>query len=115
MRIDQSDITLPDEDQTPTIVIFRRWGKMNGGGVIALFPTLPSDDRGLFCESYEHVGQHGGANYYKVIDATKPASLEESDTQALKEELEGIGYVLKVHRRWQPSREPREKVPPVPA
>lgn len=109
MSIDQIDHDAEGHDcnADPVIVIFRRWGKMNGGGVIALFPTIAADDRGWLCQSYEHVGQHGGANYYNVIDGTKPASLDEKDVKYLKEELEGRGYNLIVRKRWQPTRQPR--------
>ena len=47
---------------TPTdVVVFRRW--KDGGNIIALFPELPADLYGNHCDAYEHVGQHGGADW----------------------------------------------------
>ena len=43
-------------------VIIRRWGKQNGGDLLLLFPYEPADNIGACCLSWEHVGQHGGAN-----------------------------------------------------
>ena len=74
----------------PVLVVFRRW--QENGGIIALFPELPSDYQGHFCDAYEHVGQHGGADYHGVIMATKPVSEEDADP--LARELERIGYRL---------------------
>ena len=78
-----------------TKVIFRTW--KDTGTVIALFPEIPTDEYGRYCESYEHVGQHGGADYMGVIDETNPSDVTEY--QDLKEELEQIGYTLQVLRR----------------
>jgi hypothetical protein len=41
-------------------VVFRKW--RDGFGVIALFPEIPTDLYGRYCESYEAIGQHGGAD-----------------------------------------------------
>lgn len=81
-------------DVTP--VVFRRWPD---GSIIALFPTIPSDYAGAFCSSYEHIGQHSGADYAGVISRTTPASAKEY--AALKAELESApyGYRLKVCQR----------------
>jgi hypothetical protein len=46
--------------------------------------------------SYEHVGQHSGAQYAGVIGMTSPASPQAY--AALKRELEQIGYKLEVMR-----------------
>lgn len=78
-----------------TPVVFRRW--RDTMTVFALFPTLPSDYEGHFCDAYEHVGQHGGADYFGCIHASKPVSLDEAAD--LKRELERIGYRLKVIKR----------------
>ena len=78
-----------------TAVIFRKW--KDNGQIIALFPELPSDINGWFCDSYMHVGQHGGSDYYGVVQATLPACREEA--AALASELRRIGYRLKVMRR----------------
>jgi hypothetical protein len=78
-----------------TLVVFRRWKE--NGDIIALFPELPSDINGFYCDSYEHVGQHGGADYYGVIQATKPVA--KRDAQELARELTRIGYRLKPIKR----------------
>ena len=73
-----------------TLVVFRRW--RDTGSIIALFPELPADYDGWFCDAYEHVGQHGGADYYGVIAATTPVSFD--DAAPLADELTRIGYHL---------------------
>ena len=78
-----------------TLVIFRRW--RDTGDIIALFPEHPSDYQGCFCDAYEHVGQHGGADYHGVVQATKPVTVD--DAKDLLEELTRIGYTLKPIRR----------------
>jgi hypothetical protein len=77
------------------IVVFRRW--KNTGDVIALFPELPADLGGDHCDSYEHVGQHGGADYHGVVQHTKPCSPD--DAADLVAELRTIGYVLRPIKR----------------
>ena len=81
----------PNED----VVVFRRW--RDGGSIIALFPEIPADIFGDFCEAYEHVGQHGAADYSIVIQATTPVEPEEADD--LAEELTQIGYNLRPIKR----------------
>jgi hypothetical protein len=86
-----------------TVVIFRTWNdaKMCGSGtVIALFPELPSDYAGRLCDSYEHVGQHGGADYQGVVAATRPAIV--SEYVPLHRELTARGYDLRVMNRLTP-------------
>jgi len=78
-----------------TLVVFRRW--RDGDGIIALFPEIPSDIHGYFCEAYEHVGQHGGADYHGVVQASRPATDQEA--APLAEELTLIGYNLKPIKR----------------
>lgn len=68
----------------------------NGSGVLALFPFIEAT-RGGSCLSYEHVGQHGAANYTGCIAATVVA--KPSEYAPLKRELETIGYVLEVRTR----------------
>ena len=80
-------------DSTP--VVFRKWP--GTGGVIALFPTLPSDIFLSHCTSYMRLGQHGGANYSYVVECTQSATPEEY--AELKQELEELGYTLKVVAR----------------
>lgn len=55
-------------------VIFR---KFKDGDIIALLPDLAGNNNPNTCESYQHVGQHGAANYSQVIAATRPATPEE--------------------------------------
>ena len=86
------------KDTDTTEVIFRKW--KDNGDIIALFP-YEARKRGFFgiVESYEHVGQHGDADYPLVVKATRPATPEEYAD--LKAELEGLGYNLKVMQRRQ--------------
>jgi hypothetical protein len=79
----------------PDVVVFRRW--KDCGTVIALFPEIPADIHGYFCEAYEHVGQHGGADFHGVIQNTTPVATEEAAD--LAEELTRIGYNLRPIRR----------------
>jgi hypothetical protein len=82
-------------DNETTLVVFRRW--RDSAHIIALFPEVPSDIHGYFCQAYEHVGQHGGADYHGVIQATWPASDKEG--APLADELTKIGYELQPIRR----------------
>ena len=82
-------------NEQETLVIFRRW--RDTGSIIALFPEIPTDINGWFCEAYEHVGQHGGADYQGVIAATTPVGPD--DAADLANELARIGYKLKFIRR----------------
>jgi len=76
-------------------VVFRKW--KDGFDVIALFPELPADLYGQYCDSYEHVGQHGGACYHGVVMNSRLATPEESAD--LAEELTRIGYQLRPIKR----------------
>ena len=80
-----------------TKVIFRVWPD---GAVIALFPEEPGDRMGFDCVCYEHVGQHGGADYRACVEMTRPAEPGEYD--ALAQELAAIGYDLEIRRRASP-------------
>jgi hypothetical protein len=82
-------------NEQETLVIFRRWRVT--GDIIALFPELPSESEGRFCDAYEHVGQHGGADYHGVVRATRPVSVD--DAGDLIAELTRIGYRLKPIKR----------------
>ena len=86
---------MSDEATPITLVVFRRW--RDNGDIIALFPELPADIYGYYCDSYEHVGQHGGADYQGVIQATVP--VKPKDAADLAEELTRIGYDLRPIRR----------------
>lgn len=74
-------------------VMFRMWR----GEVIALFPGL-MDSPG-HCQSYQHVGQHGGADCGGIIRRSRPA--EPQEYAALKRELESepFEYKLRVVQR----------------
>jgi hypothetical protein len=96
---------MTDDVPIPVRVVFRRW--RDGGGVIALFPELPADIHGIYCDSYMHVGQHGGADYHGVVQQTDPATPEESD--ALAAELTRIGYRLAPVRRASPQLHERRR------
>ena len=88
---------MSDDTAPITLVVFRRWREGNGGDIIALFPELPADHKGRFCDAYEHVGQHGGADYHGVVQAARPVTPDE--TAPLLRELERIGYRLKPIKR----------------
>ena len=82
------------QDTEITRVVFRKW---KDGEVIALFPDIPSDAANWYtCMSYMHIGQHGAACPAITYD-TKKATPE--DYNDLKQELEAIGYNLKVLQR----------------
>jgi hypothetical protein len=85
---------MSDHSTPTTLVVFRRWP---GGDIIALFPELPADYQGRYCDAYEHVGQHSGADYQGVVQATKPVPVE--DAADLIQELQRIGYRLKHIKR----------------
>ncbi len=74
-------------------VIFRKWED----GVIALFPALSDDHEGRFCESFQHVGQHGGADYHGIVARSRPAT--PAEYRELARELRKRGYKLDIRRR----------------
>lgn len=88
-------------------VVFRKW--KDTGNVIALFPELPADIHGRFCDDFMQVGQHGGADYHGVIGQTVPATPDEC--AALSVELRRIGYRLKPLKRasWRHHERRREE------
>jgi hypothetical protein len=65
------------------------------GIVFALFPEIPATDR--YCTCFEHVGQHGSADYSGCIANSRPATQEEYADLAA--ELTGRGYNLQVYQR----------------
>lgn len=77
------------KDTNQTAVIFRTF---HSGDVIALFPFIPSNRYGHNCESYQHIGQHGGASVALCQVGTRPSTPEE--ITPLREELTRIGYNL---------------------
>lgn len=89
-----------------TVVVFRKF--RNGGDVIALFPYLPGTNDLSTCSSYQHIGQHGSADYSGCMRASVPATPEEY--ASLKHELEGapFGYRLQVQLTAHATRRRRE-------
>lgn len=81
-----------DKDAEKTRVIFR---KFKDGDILALFPEI--DEGGACVESYQHVGQHSGADYNGCMRVTVPATPEEY--KDLVVELECIGYNLLIRKR----------------
>lgn len=106
LSISQTNVPAPtghlEDDETTepeTVVVFRKW--RDTGEVIALFPQIDGG-RGL-CSSFEHVGQHGGADYDGVISRTDPAT--EDEYADLKKELESEPYNYKlIVRKRRPGR-----------
>lgn len=92
---------LMPKDEEKTIVIFRKYVKTKWtpeygvGDIIALFPD--EVDSPGYINSYQHVGQHGSADYNTVMRMTKPA--KPSEYAELKEELESMGYNLEVKQK----------------
>ena len=71
-------------------VVFRKYKSgISKGEIIALFPHDVCDNQG-HVTSYEHIGQHSGANYTHCIRISTKAT--ESEYKDLKNELEQIGY-----------------------
>ena len=83
-----------------TKVIFRRW-RSGDKAVIALFPEQPAELFRPYCNSYEHLGQHGSADANFVVSKTRLAKKEEY--AELKRELERIGYKLKICKKLTPA------------
>ncbi len=88
----------------PTVVIFRRWPKKEGGGVVAIFPNDPGTNDPYTCSAYEHHGQHASCDPNGMMRRTKPAKESDADVQELKRELENYGppdahYNLVVRQR----------------
>ena len=77
-------------------VMIRVW-KGNDTDVFALFPVLPSDNDGYLCTCYQHVGQHGAADYRLCIRKSRPAS--KAEAADLLTELKRIGYNPQVCKR----------------
>lgn len=93
-------LEISSEDEEATLVVFRTFNDKYQDA-IALFPehvTYPNGD----CESYQHLGQHGTANYNHCISMSRPST--EKEIQILKRELESIGYNLKIRKRYVRTR-----------
>ena len=75
-------------------VIFRKWGKRNGGSVIAMLPDNEVNVDNV--DMYEHIGGHGeGAR--SIVGVTTLAT--EPEYRDLLTELTSIGYDLRVMKR----------------
>ena len=83
-----------EKDNFVTEVVFR---KFKDGEVIALFPYNVETYNGDIV-SFMHVGQHGCADYNHVVNKTK-LIINPEEYKELKNELENIGYNLKVIRK----------------
>ena len=83
--------------QEPLVPVVLRVWTGNDSDVFALFPTLPADENGYLCTSYQHVGQHCSADYYHCIANSRPAS--EAEAADLLAELRTIGYSLRPIKR----------------
>jgi len=78
-----------------TKVIFRQF---HDGDIIALFPEIPADNDGKYCQSYQITGQHGGASYAHIIKNTVRAVC--ADYKDTHKELEKLyGYKITVYHR----------------
>ena len=85
-----------------TLVIFRKY-KESPHDILALFPAEKGSNKPGSCMSYEHVGQHGSADYKYCIDITKPATPDEYK-DLFNELRDQIGYNMKVIKRYTPGR-----------
>ena len=77
-------------------VVFRVF--RNGGDVIALWPAVLTNKH--YCQSYQHIGQHGPADYNGLISITRLASPVEY--AELLKELRRLGYSPNVIKRITP-------------
>ena len=80
-------------DADKTNVIFRKFKK--GGDILALFPDIHEGPGRVL--SYQHIGQHGDADYGYCLSITTPTTPDEYIT--LLKELEQIGYNLEIRNR----------------
>lgn len=85
-----------NKDTELTKVVFRKW--KDNGSIIAFFPEERFTHARYTCMSYEHIGQHGEASYSGLLSLTKLA--KPNEYKALKRELEGLGYNLKVIKKY---------------
>lgn len=86
-----------EKDDYITDVIFRvDTTKDWKGTVYAMLPHECSDHKGNVT-SYQHVGQHSGADYNHCIRTSRLAT--EAEYKDLKKEMEGQGYNFKVIKK----------------
>ncbi len=86
------------KDTELTDIIFRTetGNSVWKGTVFALFPHECSDNNGNVT-SYQHIGQHGSADYHHCIATSKLAT--PAEYADLKKEMEGLGYKIRVIKR----------------
>lgn len=85
------------QDTHKTDVVFRvDTTKDFKGTIFALLPHEAYNNLG-HVTSYQHVGQHSGADYKHCIAKSRPA--KENDYKDLKIEMESIGYNLNVIKK----------------
>jgi len=86
-----------EKDTHITDVVFRCNKSGDFKGVV--FAMLPHEcgDRSGHVTCYQHIGQHGTADYSGCIRDSRPATEEEYAD--LKKEMEGLGYNLKVVKK----------------
>ncbi len=86
-----------EKDKHTTDIMFRvDTAKDSKGEVFALFPHDVSTLHGSVT-FYQHIGQHGSADYNHCIKTSRPATEEEA--KDLKEEMESIGYNIRVVKK----------------
>lgn len=93
----------PVEPEPETAVVFRKFHSTCGYGVIALFPEQRGFGPGLV-SSFEHAGQHGAADYARMIRLTRPATPEEYAPLLRELESAPYNYNLKIVKR-RPGRQ----------
>ncbi len=85
------------QDTHKTDVVFRvDTTKDWKGTVFALLPHEVCDFKGNVT-TYQHVGQHSGADYRGCIATSRPAT--EAEYKDLKAEMESIGYNFNVIKK----------------
>lgn len=81
-------------DPYKVVIVFRKY--KNGGDILALMPY--EAELNYQCECYQHLGQHGIADYSHCIEITSPAKPHEYAN--LKRELEQhFNYVIEVRQK----------------
>jgi hypothetical protein len=81
-----------------TPVVFRVWlSRGLGHDVFALFPTLPADYTGRYCDSYGY-GGHAAADYHGYVRLSRPARADECE-RIIRELTQTYGYQLRPIQR----------------
>lgn len=83
-----------EKDNFRTPVVFR---KFKEGDIIALFTEDKYNEHSGLIMSYQHIGQHGSADYSCVIMKTLPA--KEQEYFDLYQELTSLGYDLRIIKK----------------